>query len=68
MPTGQPDSIEGYSDRLIRDAMEAGEFDELLGAGQPIPGAGTKDDAGWWIRSWIERNREPGNQDSSSSR
>ncbi|HZD23929.1 MAG TPA: DUF1992 domain-containing protein [Acidimicrobiia bacterium] len=67
MPAGHPDSVEGYADRLIREAMEAGEFDDLEGAGKPIPGVGTKDDAGWWIRKWLERNRDRGPQESSNS-
>ena len=67
MPAGQPDSTQGYADRLILEAMCAGEFDDLPGTGEPIPGAGIKDDVGWWIRSWVERNRES-SQDSSSSR
>lgn len=68
MPAGHPDSIESYTDRLIREAMERGEFDDLPGLGDPIPGAGTKDDDGWWIRSWLERNRESDSQESSRSR
>ncbi len=67
MPAGRPDSIETYADRLIREAMDAGEFDELPGKGEPIPGAGTKDDAGWWIRSWLERNRERHQHQESTS-
>jgi hypothetical protein len=67
MPAGQPDSIETFADRLIREAMAAGEFDDLPGKGNPIPGAGTRDDAGWWIRNWLERNRERDDQESTSS-
>jgi hypothetical protein len=54
---GEPN--EQLVDRLIREAMERGDFDSLRGAGRPIPGAGTKDDAGWWIRDWIKRNGSP---------
>lgn len=68
MPAGQPDSIESYADRLIREAMTAGEFKDPPGSGEPIPGAGTRDDAGWWIRRWLDRNRESDDQESSSSR
>jgi hypothetical protein len=64
MPTGSPSEFESSIDRVIREAMESGDFDDLPGAGQPIPGAGTVDDEGWWIRSWVERNRDP--QDESS--
>lgn len=65
MPTGPPDfdhpgpnETETVADRIIREAMEAGEFDDLAGQGKPIPGAGTVDDEGWWIRSWVQRNRD----------
>lgn len=65
MPTGPPDfqpsepgQTETLADRMIREAMEAGEFDDLPGQGQPIPGAGTIDGEGWWIRSWLERNAD----------
>ena len=43
---------------MIREAMERGDFDDLPGKGQPIPGAGTVDTEGWWIRRWVERNRQ----------
>ena len=64
MPTGQPDSpktadpklSEGYVDRLIREAMESGDFDDLPGAGKPLAGVGKRDDEGWWIRDWVERS------------
>jgi len=71
MPTGQPDSSENHLettvDRVIREAMEAGEFDDLPGRGRPISGKGTFDDEMWWVRSWVERNRQRDDQDSSRS-
>lgn len=74
MPTGQPDPSLAFSDpaetradRLIREAMETGQFDDLAGSGKPIPGAGTVDDDLWWVRSWLERNRGPRDQEPSSS-
>lgn len=73
MPTGQPDSHQRdvrevrYVDRIIREAMEAGEFDDLPGTGKPIPGAGRVDDDLWWVRSWFQRNRQPDDQDPASS-
>jgi hypothetical protein len=73
MPTGPPDShlsrpgeFETTADRLIREAMEAGQFDELPGAGKPIPGAGNVDDDLWWVRSWMERNRDSSAQTPSN--
>jgi hypothetical protein len=48
---------ESFVERLIRQAVERGDFDDLPGAGKPIPGVGTFDGEGWWIRRWVERNR-----------
>ncbi|MEE8376204.1 MAG: DUF1992 domain-containing protein [Acidimicrobiia bacterium] len=52
---GEPQ--EKLVDRLIREAMQAGEFDDLPGAGKPISGAGTTDDEYWWFRDWVKRNQ-----------
>lgn len=52
------DVVRGHAERLIQEAMEAGEFDELPGTGEPIPGAGTVDDELWWVRSWLHRNQD----------
>jgi hypothetical protein len=49
--------FETFVDRIIREAAERGEFEDLPGKGKPIPGAGTVDTEGWWIRRWVERNR-----------
>ncbi|MEV1058549.1 DUF1992 domain-containing protein [Micromonospora chalcea] len=43
----------------IRSAQERGEFDNLPGAGKPIPGRDTPYDEGWWIRSFMEREQIP---------
>lgn len=56
MPIGPPGEHETNIDRIIRESIEAGDFDELPGKGEPISGAGTKDDALWWVRAWVERN------------
>ena len=58
--------FEAHVDRLIREAMERGDFDDLPGTGQPIPGAGTKDDEYWWLRKWIKRNRAAGDESLGS--
>ena len=47
---------ESLPERLIREAIEAGEFDDLPGAGKPFPGAGKPDDDLWWVRDWLSRN------------
>ncbi|HEX6946594.1 MAG TPA: DUF1992 domain-containing protein [Acidimicrobiia bacterium] len=50
-------SAEHPAERLIREAIEAGDFDDLPGAGKPIPGAGQPDDPLWWVRGWVQRIR-----------
>ncbi len=58
MPAGQfPFGAESTADRLIREAMERGEFEDLPGEGKPIPGQGSVDDELWWVRKWYQRNR-----------
>ncbi len=39
----------------IRAAQERGEFDNLPGAGKPIPGRNEPYDESWWIKSFLER-------------
>ena len=56
MESGVGDVLEPLVERLIREAVEAGEFDELPGAGKPVPGAGRYDDDLWWVRAWVKRN------------
>ncbi len=70
-----PESVDGFEshiDRIIREATERGEFDDLNGTGKPIPGMGTRDEDLWWVRRWAKRNlrEDPGNptdQESSNS-
>lgn len=51
------DRFESLVDKQIREAIERGEFDNLPGAGKPIPGAGRPDDELWWVR---QKLREEG--------
>ena len=44
----------------IEQAIRRGDFDNLPGAGKPIPGLGTSTDPDWWIRRKIERERLTG--------
>jgi hypothetical protein len=39
----------------IQQAIRAGDFDDLPGAGKPLPGIGGVHDPDWWIRRKIER-------------
>lgn len=47
-------------ERLIREAQERGEFDDLPGAGRPLPGAGEPYDENWWIRNLVRRENLAG--------
>lgn len=46
-----------YVETLIDQAIRAGEFDDLPGAGKPLPGLGGVHDPDWWIRRKIEREQ-----------
>lgn len=48
-------SWESWIDRQIREAEERGEFDDLPGAGEPIPGLDRPYDALWWVKKLIAR-------------
>ncbi|GAA3036084.1 DUF1992 domain-containing protein [Streptosporangium longisporum] len=43
-------SFETWIDRQIREATERGEFDNLPGAGKPLPDAGRQPDEMWWVK------------------
>lgn len=43
-------SFESWVDRQIREARERGEFDDLPGAGKPLPGANKPHDPNWWVK------------------
>ncbi|WP_438354255.1 DUF1992 domain-containing protein [Microbacterium sp. CJ88] len=43
-----------YVETAIQQAIRRGEFDDLPGAGKPIPGLGTSHDPDWWIKRKIE--------------
>jgi hypothetical protein len=41
---------ESWIDRQVREAQERGEFDNLSGAGKPIPGIDRPYDEMWWVK------------------
>lgn len=41
----------------IRSAMEAGAFENLPGAGKPIPDLDDTYDEMWWLKKWMKRER-----------
>lgn len=46
---------ETWIDRQIREAEERGDFDDLPGAGQPIPGLDKPLDELWWVKDKLRR-------------
>lgn len=52
-----PEAPEPWIERTLREAVEAGEFDDLPGQGRPISDIDLPYDADWWVRRWWERNR-----------
>lgn len=48
-------AIRRVAEQRIREAMEAGQFDDLPGAGKPLPEADAAYDEQWWVRSWLRR-------------
>jgi hypothetical protein len=53
-------SHETWIDRQIREAEERGEFDNLPGAGKPLPDRGELYDENWWLKQWIRRENLTG--------
>jgi hypothetical protein len=48
---------EPWVERVIREAQEAGEFDDVAGTGEPIPDIDQPYDPAWWARRFIARER-----------
>src|SRR3954451_18827816 len=46
---------ESSIDRQLREAAERGEFENLEGAGKPLPGHGREYDEDWWVKDWLQR-------------
>ncbi|MBI1312945.1 DUF1992 domain-containing protein [bacterium] len=51
------ESWESFTERQIRQAQEAGEFSQLPGFGQPIPGIDQPLDENWWLKQKL-RNEQ----------
>ena len=47
--------FETWVERQIREAQERGEFDNLRGAGQPLPGLTGQYDELWWVKQVAQR-------------
>ena len=48
-------SFESLIDKQIREAQERGAFDDLPGAGKPIPNLDGPHDELWWIKDKLRR-------------
>ena len=46
---------ESWIDRQVREAEERGEFDDLPGAGRPIPDLDKPFDELWWVKDKLRR-------------
>ena len=47
--------FESWVEKQIREAAERGAFDDLPGAGKPLPGLNRPHDEMWWIKDKIRR-------------
>lgn len=54
-----PSQFQSVVDAQIRAAEERGAFDNLPGAGKPIPGLMEPDDHMWWLKGLIQREKLP---------
>jgi hypothetical protein len=50
-------SWESWIEGQIRVAREAGAFDNLPGAGKPIPNLGQEHDPLWWVKQLVQREQ-----------
>lgn len=50
-------SWESWIDSQIRVAQEQGAFDNLPGAGKPLPDRGQAHDPMWWVKQLVEREQ-----------
>lgn len=48
-------SFETWIDRQIRTAQERGDFDDLPGAGKPLPRTDDPNDELWWVKNYVRR-------------
>src|SRR5688572_9080829 len=46
---------ESWVEAQIREAQERGEFDNLEGAGKPLPGIDDPPDDLWWVKKLLKR-------------
>lgn len=59
MPLGSERAMQMVADSKIRAAIEAGEFDNLPGFGQPSPLIDEPYDPLWWVRRKLRQENLP---------
>ncbi|WNV89481.1 DUF1992 domain-containing protein [Umezawaea sp. Da 62-37] len=52
-------SFESWIDRQIREATDRGEFDNLPGTGEPLPGLQGPVEEQWWLKDHLRRENLP---------
>jgi Domain of unknown function (DUF1992) len=52
-------SWDTWIDQQINEAAERGAFDNLPGAGKPLPDRGDEDFGQRWLREWVQREGVP---------
>ncbi|MDY7093093.1 MAG: DUF1992 domain-containing protein [Acidobacteriota bacterium] len=50
-------AIATVAENRIRDAQTEGLFNNLPGAGRPLPCLDEPYDPNWWLRQWVRRER-----------
>lgn len=56
-PSRTASAVSGWVDRQIQQAQRQGAFDNLPGAGRPLPDVDVRTDPDWWVRGLIEREQ-----------
>ena len=59
LPLGSERAMQMVADSKIRAAIEAGEFDNLPGFGQPSPLIDEPYDPWWWVRRKLRQENLP---------
>lgn len=49
-------SVQVLAENRLRDAMEQGKFENLPGAGKPIPDLDVAYDPDWWLKKKIQED------------
>lgn len=50
-------AVQTWVDQAISQAQRQGAFDNLAGAGRPLPDVDVRSDPDWWVKGLIERER-----------